>query len=230
MFSIVWDAPAHGGTTFSYGGCRMPKTERHGRRHTRQIGRKAAENICHAFDYAKHIARPLNTYVVINLTALPDGACTTQAFCDVRHKFRDWLNRKHMTADGTTEPPRFVYSMEAPNGDDHANWVVHVPERFLDEFKRKLPKWVARVVGESRPFDICVKPVTPDGDKGLAKYVIKGTDPAYIGYLHLTSVAAPQGCIWGRRCGASPAIGRTARRAAGFVPRRDRNKWRKRAA
>lgn len=51
-----------------------------------------------------------------------------------------------------------------------------------------------------------------------------------IGYLHLASVAAPQGCIWGRRCGASPAIGRTARRAAGFVPRRDRNKWRRRAA
>lgn len=208
----------------------MPKTERQGRRYTEHIGRKAAENICHAIDYAKHVNRPLNTYVVINLTALQEGACRTQAFVAIRHKFRDWLNRKHRTADGTPEPPRYIYSMEAPNGDDHANWVVHVPERFLSEFKRKLPKWVARVLGDNRPFDIDVQQVTPETDKGLGKYVIKGTDPAYVGYLHLGTVAAPQGRVWGRRCGASPAIGRTTRRQAGFIPKRDRNKWRKSAA
>jgi hypothetical protein len=207
----------------------MPKTEYTARGYTEQIGRKAAENICHAFDYAKYINRALNTYIVINLTALPDDACRTQAFARIRHKFRDWMSRKHMTTDGATEPPRYVYSMEAPNGDDHANWVVHIPERFLAEFEKKLPKWVARILGDERPFDIDIQKVTREADKSLAKYVIKGADPAYIDYLHLGTVAAPQGRVWGRRCGASPAIGRTARKKAGFVARRDRNKWRKNA-
>jgi hypothetical protein len=128
-----------------------------------------------------------------------------------------------------TSIPRYVYSMEAPNGDDHANWVVHIPERFLAEFEKKLPKWVARILGDERPFDIDIQKVTREADKSLAKYVIKGADPAYIDYLHLGTVAAPQGRVWGRRCGASPAIGRTARKKAGFVARRDRNKWRKNA-
>lgn len=208
----------------------MPKTERRRRRYTEQIGRKAAENICHAFDYATYINRPLNTYVVINLTALPEDTCAAQAFEDIRHKFRDWLNRKHKKADGASEPPRYVYTMEAPNGDNHANWVMHVPERFLPEFRHKLPQWVARVLGSNRPYDIDVQQVAPGTDKTLAKYVIKGTDPYYIGYLHLSAVAAPQGRVFGRRCGASPAIGRTVRKQAGFVAKRDRSKWRRKAA
>ncbi|MEM9735028.1 MAG: hypothetical protein AAF908_00285 [Pseudomonadota bacterium] len=197
---------------------------------TLHIGRRAAENICHAFDYAKHIGRPLNTYVVVNLGDFATGLAATMAFERIRHKYRDWLSRKYAVTVGEKEPPRYVYTLEAPNEHDHANWVVHIPPPFLKEFLKKLPRWVRRVTGNSRPFDIEVQTVDPETDKSLAKYVIKGTNEKYVEYLHLKAVAAPQGRIWGRRCGTSPSIGRTARKRAGFVPRRDRNEWRRLAA
>jgi hypothetical protein len=82
-----------------------------------------------------------------------------------------------------------------------------------------------RALGDIGPFDISIKDVDPLTDKSLAKYIIKGTDARFVSYLHLGEYAAPQGRVWGRRATASPAIGRTARRRAGFSPKRDRHKW-----
>lgn len=197
---------------------------------TTHIGRKAAENICHAFDYAKHIGQPLNHYATINLRGhqYSDELTAAKAFQIIRHKFRDWrvyALRKH---GASICGPAYIYTLEAPDPEHpHANWVLHVPAELASDFRNKLSLWVARACGHVGPFDIDVQVVDPTTDKTLAKYVVKGTDPNYVEYLHLGSVAAPQGQVSGRRVGVSPAISRTARKRGGFVPRRDRHKWRR---
>lgn len=194
--------------------------------YTDHIGRKAAENICHAFDYAKHIGRPLDHYVTINLRSGQDERMATVIFKMIRHKFRDWVVNAMKRHQADLGRPAYVYALEAPDeGHPHAHWVVHVPPILADEFLEKLPKWVIKARGSLGQFDVLVERVDPYTDKSLAKYIIKGTDDRYVGYLHLQEYAAPQGRIWGRRATASPAIGRAARRKAGFVPRRDRHKW-----
>ena len=208
----------------------MPKMSRHSppaqRGFTYRIGRNAAENICHAFDYAKHVGQPLNRYITINIRGAENERDVTEVFKDIRHRFRDWLNYAMKRAGITVQPPAYVYAIEAPDPDHpHAHWVVHVPPFLAREFAKKLPVWVARAASTDAPYDIDIRTVDPHTDKTLAKYVIKGTDPRFVRYLHLDRVAAPQGRVWGRRATASHAIGRSARERAGFVPRRDRHKW-----
>lgn len=194
---------------------------------TDHISRKAAENICHAFDYAKHIGQPLNHYITINLRSRHVEAAPAALFRAIRHKFRVWRVYAVKKSGSPVGAPAYVYSLEAPDPEHpHANWVLHVPVELLKEFCAKLPHWVAKACGEVGPFDVEVQVVDIETDKTLAKYIIKGTDPNYVEYLHLGAVAAPQGRVVGRRVGVSPSISRTARKRAGFVPRRDRHKWR----
>lgn len=205
----------------------MPKMQYRG--YTDHLNRRPAQNICHAFDFARFLGHPLNQYVVINL----HGEAAESAaviFERVRHKFRDWYNRRTKKLYGLALPPMYVYTLEKPGEQAHANWVVHVPPELLAEFDKKRRKWVERAQGRRGPYDVHVSPVDPHTDKTLAKYIIKGIDGLYVGYLHLDAYAAPQGRIWGRRAGTSPSLSRAARDAAGFVAKRDRGKWKLREA
>ena len=207
----------------------MPKMKSLPRSYTDHIGRKAAENICHAFDYAKYIDQPLNRYVTISLRNVEDEAAAAHAFGMIRHKFRDWLVYAMKQSGAEIRRPAYVYSIEAPSAENpHVNWVAHIPPHLAAEFRLKLRGWAARVLGDVGPFDILIQAVEPTTDKSLAKYIIKGTDTRYVDYLHLGEYSAPQGRVWGRRATASPAIGRTARQRAGFKPKRDRHKWKAR--
>ena len=199
-------------------------------RSTHHINRHAAENICHAIDFAKNIDLPLNLYVVLNLDENGSGIEGTEIFRRVRHKFRDWLNRCLKKRGITPSPPVYVYSHENPANNPHVNWMVHVPAFLRAEFLEKLPRWLERSQGAVRKFDIDVQAIDPHTDKALAKYILKGTDERYVPYLHLQDYASPQGQIFGRRATASPAIGRKARRDAGFVPKLHRNNWKRHAA
>lgn len=206
----------------------MPKIQPS--RSTVHINRHQAENICHAFDFAKYIDRPLNTFVVINLDEETANAAGPVIFEKVRHKYRDWLNGRIKRLGLDPQPPVYAYTHENPDDHPHVNWVVHIPPLLQEEFLRKLPRWVEKSQGQVRPFDIQVKGVDPHTDKTLAKYIIKGTDPHYVPYLHLQDYAQPQGRVFGRRATPSIAIGRAARKAAGFVPRLHRHEWKRRAA
>lgn len=200
----------------------MHKIQR--RAYTDHISRHTAENICHAFDYAKYIGKPLNFYVVINFRDLSDGKSPVGAFEAIRHKCRCWLSYKKKNGQPSTKPV-YVYSHENPNGMPHVNWVLHIPHGLEDEFRAKLDQWLAKVLGGIGHYDLDIQIVDPNTDKVLAKYVIKGTDTAYVPYLHLQQVASPQGRVWGRRATTSPSISRSARKKASFIPKRDRHKW-----
>lgn len=194
---------------------------------TEHVGRQAAENILHAFDYAKFVGRPLNTHVTINLRGLPDERMVPVVFRSIRRRFRSWLAYTMKSAGLENIDPAYVYVTEAPEAEHpHIHWVVHVPPFLAQVFERKLKQWVRKSRGCAlQPYDVKLDQVDPHTDKSLAKYILKGTDKRYVGYLHLKKVAEAQGRVWGRRATASPAIGRTARKNAGFVPKRDRGKW-----
>lgn len=202
------------------------RKEGRSRKSTHHIGRKAAENICHAFDYAKFIGQPLNNFITINLDGGEAGEDAAAIFEIIRHKYRDWLNYAQKKLGGPVLPPAYAYALECPDGHAHVHWAAHIPEHLQAEFLRKLPTWVGKAQGSVRPYDIDVQRLDPETDKSVAKYMIKGTDPRYVEYLHLDHVAEQQGQVWGRRATPSAAIGRAARKAAGFVPKRDRHKWR----
>jgi len=189
------------------------------------ISRKVSQNILRAFDYAKVIGIPLNTYVVINIRET-DAVAAATAFQRIRHKYRDWLSRKAKQL-GTRLPPKYVFSFEAPT-HPHVNWVLRVPPQLQEEFTAKLPKWIAKVQGPLRPFDLRLRELEVGGAyKALANYVIKGCDPAYIDHFHLRAIHqthGPQGAFWGRRAAVSAALNKTARDARGYDAKRRRLK------
>jgi hypothetical protein len=187
-------------------------------RRTQHINHRVAQSAFRAFDFAAAKDRSLNTYVVLRLKDGPAGGAA--AFRAVRHKFRDWLSRKRLTQKlpANRLSPVYVYTIESPEGDTHANWAVHIPEELEEEFKNKLPRWVEKVQGSLRPFDLHVQPIVAKYAKRLAKYIVKGINPLYIRHFHLLDVHQPQGEVWGRRAGVSQAIGIKARKRASFHP------------
>lgn len=206
----------------------MPKIQPS--RSTHHINRHAAENICHAIDFAKNIEVPLNYYVVINLDERQSGIIATKIFESIRHKFRDWLNGRIKKYGRAPMPPAYVYSHENPADNPHVNWMVHVPVYLAEEFLKKLPKWVEKAQHNVGQFDFKVQGIDPHTDKTLAKYILKGTDERYVPYLHLENYAEPQGQVFGRRATASIAISRKARRDYGFIPKLHRHNWKRKAA
>lgn len=201
----------------------MPKTDFG--IYTDALNRHPAENICHAFDFAAWLSTPLNNYIVINFDSESES-CSGAIFQAIRHKYRDWLNRRTKQVYGIALPPMYVYTHENPDGHAHCNWVVHVPPALQAEFDKKRVKWIERAHRNVRRYDVKAKPVDPKTAKSLCKYIIKGIDALYVKYLHLEGYAAPQGRVWGRRAGTSPALSRAARAEAGFVAKRDRGKLR----
>jgi hypothetical protein len=121
--------------------------------------------------------------------------------------------------------PAYVYTFENPDDHTHVNWVLHVPDDLKREFTAKLPKWLAKIRGRVDPFDIDTQPVT-EHPKSLAKYITKGTDPAYVKHFFLERVHAPQGWFRGLRAAVSTSLDKAARAANGFQPRRAMRRWR----
>lgn len=199
----------------------MTKNVVGGQRRTSHINRRVTQSVLRAFDYAKDTGRPFNRYVVINLRDTP-AESPTDLFRRIVHKYRDWLVNKIKKGVLPKERPIYVYSLENPNGMPHANWVIYVPPALLAEFEKKLPAWVKKAKGDVGDFDIDCQPIDQARYKRLAKYVVKGTDPAFVEHFYLGEVHAPQGQVWGRRAGASIAIGQTVRREANYRPSRRR--------
>jgi hypothetical protein len=188
---------------------------------SRHINRRVTQSAFRAFDYAKADGHKLNTYVVLRLReTVAQGAAT--AFTRIRHKYRDWLTYRGRKL-GESLSPIYVYALENPAGWLHVNWAIHIPSEMLPDFERKLEKWVARTQGPVERGDIHVQPIDPQYAKYLAKYMFKGTDPAYVRHFFLQNVHSPQGSIYGKRAGVSQAIGIKARLRANFHPGRNRS-------
>jgi hypothetical protein len=213
---VLGAASAFQHTLFSIGGPEVSKMLRE----THHINRKVVQNIMRAFDFARARDMPLNLYVVINLRETAAHAAAS-LFEMIRHKYRDWLSYRARRL-GARIPPMYVFTFEAVSSP-HVNWVLRVPPSLLDEFERKLRRWIAKVQ-LSQPYDLDVQRLDRYRPyKSLAKYISKGCDPAFIEHFHLTDLCdkhGPQGAFWGKRAGVSPSLNKSMRDVFGYNPKR----------
>jgi hypothetical protein len=181
------------------------------------INRKVTQSVFRGFDYSEARGTPFNFYVVINLHETPAVSAST-IFKRIRHKWRDWLSHK---TKGAPVRPVYAFALEDPDGNHpHVNWTVHIPDELQAAFLERLPKWIMKSQGLCGPSDFIAQPTRAEFRKKLAKYVLKGTDPAFVDHFHLQQEHKPQGRVWGQRAGVSRAIGPAARHKANFRPTR----------
>ena len=186
-------------------------------RKTPFIRYKPASNLHHATRFAATLGQPLNQFVTINFTKCShegsDASFTFRAL--VSRRFAPWL-RRH-PRNRACKSPTHVWVVEHAGGQVAVHWAVHVPGGLIQEFRRRLPRWVSSLVGR-RPDDSAIHCRPIDNITGLKRYMLKGIDPAWAAFFKVHAV--DQGEIVGRRSGFSKNLGPAARRRAGYRPQR----------
>lgn len=184
---------------------------------TVSVGRRAAENVLHGVRFAAERGQPINTLVTISFDSLEieDGAADA-VFKDVRSRvLRAW---RHLQSKGRVEEPIFgAYCHANPAGSRHVHWMTHVCPNGFEMFDISVAKFLKKVTGRDELGDaLDIRRVARAGS--VAKYVLRGIDPAYAAYLHIEP--ANEGYVVGRRTGVSRAISKSARKSSGWVRKR----------
>lgn len=186
---------------------------------TAHIGRNQAENVLHGIRYATETGRPINAHVTISFVAL--GIHDDRAgaiFRELQARLSRWW-RYERSKGRDLGPLIGMHSHANPAGSRHVHWLLHLPGEIEAEFVAKAARLLKKLVGVVDLKDaLHVGSVSTPGT--LAKYILRGIDPSYADYLHIAP--ANEGTVTGRRTGVSRAIGRAARRAAGWKRKRSR--------
>lgn len=181
---------------------------------TTAIGPKQAARTFHAVRFANHSSRSLNLLVTIDFTSL--GLDDDQAglfFRDTWSRFTRWYayQRQKGRAFGTFDA--YAVHEHPDGGPRHVHWVMRVPAGARAEVETVIRKRVEKLAG----LDCLGKALhflDVERAGGVAKYTLKGIDPAYANHFHM--VAKDQGVIIGRRITISRSIGFAARKRAGW--------------
>jgi len=184
------------------------------------IRKKAAQNVFDAVDFALHLERPLNYFIVVNLLGAPQYNHKS-VLDEIMQKYRRWnsyRNRVFRKEETKDLPPLWVYTLENNLGNNpHANWLVHIPDGCIADFKQKLHLWCERVLGNYKKNDVYITKVNMDAYKQPANYILKGIDPFHMKRFHLTPFyEGPQGEVYGCRARPSNALNKEARRKVNF--------------
>jgi hypothetical protein len=186
---------------------------------THSIGRRAAENALHAIRYAGLTGRPINTHVTISFIAL--GIHDDEAgavFRKLQISLARWWRYQRKDKGREIGAPVGVYAHANPAGSRHVHWLLHLPEDIRDDFIAAVNKRLCKIAGLDDIGDaLHVQEVDRPG--GIAKYVLRGIDPAYAEYLHIR--AANEGTVACRRTGTTRIIGKAARKSAGWNRRKN---------
>lgn len=174
------------------------------------ISRKALTTLLHSPRTAAATGRPFNTVVCISTVALGIPAeQATQRFRRMRSQnFVRWSAYTPRRTQLKNGSPADTWQFEAPDGNHHVHWMLHVrPERRQD-FERKLLRWVKRMAG-LKPADAlpnCAVHVNdlphPEGKK---LYMAKGADPFYAPLFRIRPVDC--GVVYGVRGGTARSLG-----------------------
>jgi hypothetical protein len=175
--------------------------------------------VFHAVRCATWQGRPINTAITINFTALGlSEAEASDAFIWVRTGFRRRWKREHEAKGRQIGTLDDVHAHENPEGAGrHVHWGLHRPSAMSrEELAREIIRRVKKLA--RGPFDPAAVLIQHDDEVCApgtwAKYILKGTDPAYGAHLFMRT--EPQGWVTGRRTGTSRTLGKTARKAAGW--------------
>lgn len=185
-------------------------------RTTRHINRVPAVNIHHATRYAQRRDLPLNTFVTVNFSELGAGPGASRMLRKLlAQRFAPWLRR---SAPINYRPePTYVWTLENTSATVAAHLLVHIPKGASKVFRTKLAEWLEGLSGV-RPHARAVQVKRVHNLVGAKRYVLKGINPAWAAHLGIRP--SDQGIISGKRSGFSRNLGPTARRAGGYVPRR----------
>lgn len=182
---------------------------------TLHIGRRAAENALHAVRYARDAGRPINTHVTISFAALSlDDDQAADLFRHLQARIGRWWRDQRTRKQRPVGDLYGFHSHANPAGSRHVHWLLHVPSEVAEEFARVLRNRLVKLTDEANLDEaLHIGPVTTPGS--LAKYVLRGIEPAYGGYLHID--AANEWLVSGcRRTGVSRAASKAARTRAGW--------------
>ena len=185
---------------------------------THSIGPKQAARAFHAVRFANDNGRSLNLLVTVDFTTLgidPDNAL--RLFQQLWARVSRWwaYRRRQDPTLGTFD----CYAVhEHPNsGPRHVHWFLYVPRPYRAALEKTIIRRMEKLCG----FDCMGRAVHfLDVAKpgGVAKYTLKGVDPAYASHFHMD--ASDQGVITGRRLAISRSIGAAARERVGWKRKR----------
>jgi len=182
-----------------------------GKRTTSWINRKPAANLLHAVNVAEILNRSLNFFVTLNFA---HTECPPELVSERFEKLRDnyfgpWLRR--CGPSGRKEPPpTFVWTLENSGGCLNAHWLVHLPAGRIEDFKERLPIWLAKVAGEAAT-DQAIHVRKAPTPRGAIKYMIKGIDPLYAPIYGIRE--SDQGQVIGNRSNFSRSLGPAVKKA-----------------
>lgn len=154
----------------------------------------------------------MNYLVTLNLahTACPADEAS-QRFEKLRDNyFGPWLRRN--APKGRKEgPPTFIWTLENSGGCLHVHWLVHLPAGRIEDFKARLPLWLAKVAGEVHDAKAAVHVRKAPTPRGAVKYMIKGIDPFYAEVYRIRQ--SDQGEVVGNRSNFSRSLGPSIKKA-----------------
>lgn len=181
---------------------------------TASIGVVQATGVFHAVRFANDNRRALNMLVTVNLDQIGiDEVAAGDGFRAIWKSLARWWNYQR-TAKGRALGTFDAYAVhENPDGKRHVHWVMYMPDEAHADIIAAIEKRVCKIAkvdcaGSALHF----LPIEKPG--GVAKYTLKGVNPAFAGYFHMR--AHDQGIISGRRVAVSRSIGRAARERAGW--------------
>jgi len=164
--------------------------------------------------FANDNGRPLNLFVTIDFSSLGiDPEAAGGFFREVWARFSRWY--AYQRKKGREFGPFDAYAVhEHPEkGPRHVHWVMRAPEGTRPEIERVITERIEKLTGLAcLGRSVHFRDVPSAGS--LAKYTLKGINPAYAPHFHMT--AADQGQIIGRRITISRSIGYAARQAANW--------------
>jgi len=179
----------------------------------------AATNVLHAARFAKARGRPLTLSVTLGWHLVGLNAEQGRAvFKQLRQKVRrQWVYRSEADNLGSFDDVR---SHEAPGGLANTHWVIHVPPKMRVRFETSVEHFLQKLIPHVKVAQTDLLHFAPaDAPGQLMKYILKGIDQKFAGYLHIDPV--DQGFIPGRgRTAVSPSIGFKARKRAGWQRKR----------
>lgn len=182
------------------------------------IGPKQAARAFHAVRFATEQGRQLNLLITIDFTTLGIAEeRVSETFRNVWARVSRWW--AYQRSKGKAFGPFDCYAVHEnpPGGPRHVHWFVRAPLGDHDALCATVRSRLEKLTG----LDCLGKALhflKVDKPGGMAKYTLKGINPAYADHFHMT--ASDQGFVQGRRLTVSRSIGAAARNRAGWTRRR----------
>jgi hypothetical protein len=179
----------------------------HKRRWSSYISTRQALNVIEAAGFAERVGLRPNRFITIHFDQ-GELLIRPQESLGVFFKLsREWLEVRGV-------PGVYLWALEDGWGLGlHAHILMHVPAEHAASFATRQSGWLgksglaakkARVVQTQhvRSFKAL---------RGAIKYMLKGASPEFLTIMQGQISGSPSSTIYGKRCGTSEAIGRTAR-------------------